>query len=215
MLTTGDYDRRHALAYAQKWALSRNPIFMNFKGIGGDCTNFISQCVFAGSCQMNYTPTFGWYYSSASNRAPAWTGVRFFYNFLTANKGAGPFAVQSDASDMKIGDVIQLGKRDGTFYHTLLVTDIKRQNLYVSTHTDDALNRPLDTYIVQQIRYLHILGVRRDNKSGSYFKKLICGKSLPAYEGSVTETTAEPDPEPEVEPSDEISETGRFGSDID
>ncbi len=215
MLTNVDYDRRHALAYAQKWALSRNPIFMDFKGLGGDCTNFISQCVFAGSCQMNYTPTFGWYYSSASNRAPAWTGVVFFYNFITANKGAGPFAVEAKDSDMEIGDVIQLGRRDGSFYHTLLVTAVRRKNLFVSTHTDDALNRPLDTYIYQRIRYLHILGSRRDNNDSSYFKKLICGKSLPAYDDSLAETMAEPDPEPEVEPSDEISEAERLGFDID
>lgn len=207
MLTTGNYYRGQALEYAYKWALARNPLFSDFKGIGGDCTNFISQCVFAGSCQMNYTPTFGWYYSSMSSRAPAWTGVVFFYNFITSNKGAGPFAAEAKVLDMEIGDVIQLGRANGTYYHNLIVTDINRRRIYVSTHTDDALNRPLDSYHYQRIRYLHILGVRRENPDNSYFKNLICGKSVPSFND--TKEDRETDPEPEIEPGDD------YGSDFD
>ncbi|HIS96851.1 MAG TPA: amidase domain-containing protein, partial [Candidatus Scatomorpha pullistercoris] len=83
MLKELGYDRQRAVAYARRWAYSRNPLFYNFTGIGGDCTNFISQCLLAGCCVMNCTPTFGWYYRNASDRAPAWTGVQYLYNFLT------------------------------------------------------------------------------------------------------------------------------------
>ena len=38
------YNRRAAVAYAHKWAYSRNPAFYDFSEIGGDCTNFASQC---------------------------------------------------------------------------------------------------------------------------------------------------------------------------
>ena len=55
-----EYDRRAAVAYARKWAFTRNPEYYDFNGIGGDCTNFASQCVFAGAGFMNRTPTFGW-----------------------------------------------------------------------------------------------------------------------------------------------------------
>ena len=48
------YNRDAAVAYAEKWALSRNPAFYNFSGIGGDCTNFASQCIYAGSGVMSY-----------------------------------------------------------------------------------------------------------------------------------------------------------------
>ena len=85
MFLNKPYNRERAVEYARRWALSRNPLFENFSGIGGDCTNFVSQCVYAGCCQMNYTPDFGWYYVSLNNRAPAWTGVEFFYNFLTSS----------------------------------------------------------------------------------------------------------------------------------
>ncbi|MDD4773738.1 MAG: amidase domain-containing protein [Eubacteriales bacterium] len=155
-----EYNRSRAVDYAQKWALSRNPAYLNFKGLGGDCTNFISQCVYAGSGQMNYTPTFGWYYISSGNRAPAWTGVAYFFNFMTSNKGVGPFAAEVQASDVQMGDIIQLGRGDGVFYHTLIITGYTRWTPLVSTHTDDSLDRGLDTYNYQRIRYLHILGVR-------------------------------------------------------
>ena len=57
---------------------------------------------------MNYTPTYGWYYISVNNRAPAWTGVDELYRFLTTNRGAGPRAILTDLSQIQNGDIIQL-----------------------------------------------------------------------------------------------------------
>ena len=81
MLAVKEYQREHALAYARRWAFARNPLFFNFTGVGGDCTNFVSQAILAGSCVMNFTPDFGWYYISPDDRAPAFTGVEFFWDF--------------------------------------------------------------------------------------------------------------------------------------
>ena len=71
------YRRMDAFKYAEKWAMSRNPQYMNFDNIGGDCTNFASQCLYSGSGVMNYTKDIGWYYISPTNRAAAWTGSIF------------------------------------------------------------------------------------------------------------------------------------------
>ena len=84
MLVTKPYVRENAVAYAKKYAFSQNSLFGNFAGIGGNCTNFVSQSIYAGSCEMNYTPTFGWYFISLDDRSPSWTGVEFFYNFIIA-----------------------------------------------------------------------------------------------------------------------------------
>ena len=113
------YDRESAINYARKWALARNPRYGNFNGIGGDCTNFISQCVYAGCNVMNYKRDVGWYYISMNNRAAAWTGVQFFYNFMTTNKGVGPYASVVSVNDILPGDIIQLGDATNHFYHTL------------------------------------------------------------------------------------------------
>ena len=47
MIAIKPYRRMHAVEYARTWALSRNPLFSRFDTFGGDCTNFVSQCLFA------------------------------------------------------------------------------------------------------------------------------------------------------------------------
>ena len=74
------YNRNLAATYARKWALGRNPQYYNYDKLGGDCTNFISQCLFAGKMEMNYRG-YGWYYRNANEKSPSWTGVEFLYDF--------------------------------------------------------------------------------------------------------------------------------------
>lgn len=155
------YDRQAAAAYAQQWAFKRNPAYLNFDDLGGDCTNFTSQCIYAGSGVMNHTKTFGWYYYNANNRTPSWTGVPYLYNFLTGNKGMGPFAVETDRSQVQIGDVVQLGRNTGVFYHSPIIVGLANGEIYVAAHTDDAYMRPLSSYIYERARFLHIPGVRK------------------------------------------------------
>ncbi len=160
MLVTKPYLRDRAVTYAKKYAFGQNPIFGNFRGIGGNCTNFVSQSIYAGSCVMNYKPTFGWYYISLEDRAPSWTGVDFFYNFMTDNKDVGPYGKEATRDELELGDVIQLAKNDEGFYHTLLVVGFEGEDILVAAQTDDAYARPLSTYTYNYSRYIKILGVR-------------------------------------------------------
>lgn len=146
--------------YAKKWAFSRNPAYYNFDNIGGDCTNFVSQCLYAGGAVMNYTRDTGWYYNSLHDRSAAWTGVEFFYNFIVKNKGIGPFGEVIPLSQIRSGDIIQLGT-DNRFYHNLLVINVRGGVPYVAAHTFDAFNRPLTTYVYDNIRCLKIIGARK------------------------------------------------------
>lgn len=158
-----NYDRRAAVEYAKRWAFSRNPNYFDFSNLGGDCTNFASQCVYAGAGIMNYTPVFGWYYISANNRTASWTGVEYFYNFLTGNtNGAGPFAEEVGAKDIEIGDIIQLGRANGDFYHSPVVVGFSGGQPLIAAHSYDAYNRPLNSYKFEEVRYIHILGVRTE-----------------------------------------------------
>ena len=155
-MKTRIYDREAALRYAEQWALKRNPAYYNFDSLGGDCTNFVSQCVYAGAGIMNDTPELGWYYVNLNNRAPAWTGVQAFFRFFTTNSGPGPVARIASRSALLPGDVIQLGNGSGDYYHTLFVLSNLDQRIYVAAHTNDALWRPLDSYSYSMIRFLHI-----------------------------------------------------------
>jgi hypothetical protein len=162
MLVVKPYLRERAVTYARKYAFGQNPIFGNFRGIGGNCTNFVSQSIYAGSCVMNYTPTFGWYYVSLDDRSPSWTGVDYFYNFITENTSVGPFGKEVSRNDIEIGDVIQLGNNTDGFYHTLLVVGFDGEDVLVAAQTDDAYQRPLSTYTYDFSRFIKILGVRVD-----------------------------------------------------
>ncbi len=179
MLVTMEYNRAQAVMYAKRWALGRNPLFENYAGIGGDCTNFVSQSIYAGSCVMNYTETFGWYYVSPTDRAPAWTGVQFLYNFLTTNAGEGPYASETEAGE--IGDAVQLANEEGVYYHTLLITGEDESGYLVSAHTNDALDRPLASYSYADSRILHIEGVRLripERYRPNCFRDFIAGRRI-------------------------------------
>ena len=153
------YDRNAAVAYARKWALGRNPEYYNFEKLGGDCTNFVSQCIYSGAGVMNYTPVTGWYYRSSSDRTASWTGVEYLYKFLVNNKSAGPYAHAVPQTDVEPGDVVQLGNANGGFYHSSVVLEVSPRIL-VAAHTYDVLNKPLSGYAFDIARFLHIDGVR-------------------------------------------------------
>ena len=156
------YDRKKTLEYAKKWAFGRNPAFYNFENIGGDCTNFASQCIYAGAGVMNYTPVFGWFYRSVNDRTPSWTGVQYLYDFLVGNKGVGPFAEEAPIEKLEIGDIVQLGRATDDFYHSPIVVGIERGNIFVAAHSYDVYYKPLASYNFERVRGIHILGVRTD-----------------------------------------------------
>jgi hypothetical protein len=160
MLNYKNYNRTTAVEYAKRWALSRNPRYFDFSDYGGDCTNFISQCLYAGSNIMNYTPTFGWYYITSYDRTPSWTGVNFLYDFLVNNTGPSVYASIASLSHVEPGDVIQLGDATDRFYHSLLICGFTHSDILICTHTNDSYMRPLSSYHYATIRYLHVEGVR-------------------------------------------------------
>lgn len=162
------YDREAAVRYAHKWAYGRNPAFYDYEEIGGDCTNFASQCVYAGSGVMNYTKDFGWYYIDANHKAPAWTGVDYFYQFMTRKKESiGPVAQETSIGQLLPGDVVQLSFDGENWNHSPVVVRLLRQpaltpaDVWIAAHSYDADNRPLNTYDYRGIRFLHFIGVRK------------------------------------------------------
>ena len=159
------YDRRAAVRYAHRWAFERNPRYLNYDELGGDCTNFASQCLYQGSGVMNFTPELGWYYIDGNHKAPAWTGVPYFYNFLTRQESSrGPVGIPASLEQLEPGDFVQLRFAGDLFGHTPVVVETGSpptlDNVLVAAHSQDADFRPLNSYQYQEIRFLHILGTR-------------------------------------------------------
>jgi hypothetical protein len=162
------YRREKAVEYAHKWAEGRNPQFFDFENYGGDCTNFASQCIFAGSGLMNPTPVYGWNYFSSYNRTASWTGVNFLYDFLINNMEEGPFAEIVDASEAKPGDVVQLSfENKYVFNHSPVIVETGNppnpDNIKIAAHTFNADYYPLMAMEPIYTRFIHIVGVRRQN----------------------------------------------------
>lgn len=154
------YNRIAALAYALRWARYRNPRFYDFSDLGGDCTNFASQCLYAGTGVMNFSQINGWYYVNLNDRSPSWTGAQFLNDFLTTNTGPGPVAQLAELSEAETGDIIQLQDANGRLYHSLVVLNNTDSDILVAAHTDDSLLRPLSSYSYANAILLHILGYR-------------------------------------------------------
>ena len=90
-----------------KWATRRNPKYYNFDKLGGDCTNFISQCI-RGLRIMNCKLTTVVIYKSGA--APFLVRRRFLYNFLVG-KAEGPYARKTDISEPPGSVISQRNKR--------------------------------------------------------------------------------------------------------
>lgn len=151
------YNRNKVYEYAKRWAYSRNPRYYNFDSVGGDCTNFVSQCIYAGCNQMNYTPIYGWYYIDGNNKSPSWTGVEFLYRFLIMNNGEGPKGVETTINNLEIGDVIQISFDGNKYTHSLIVVKNgdNSNNILISAHTFDVFGKSLSEYGYQKFRCIH------------------------------------------------------------
>jgi len=161
------FDREKAIEYARRWALDRNPNFYNFEELGGDCTNYISQILLAGGCRMDKSSAlYGWYYNTANDKSPSWTGVEQLYNYLVKEKESGIAAKEIDSSMVEAGDIAQLSFNGKTFQHTPFIISVKRDALNnisfdrikICAHSFDSDNRPLDTYQFKKIRFIRIIG---------------------------------------------------------
>jgi hypothetical protein len=158
------YNRKNAVRYAHRWAFGRNPRYYDFSNIGGDCTNFASQTIYAGSGIMNYKKDIGWYYININNRSPSWTGVNFLYDFIINNTSKGPFAEETDVKYIQPGDIIQLSfNLPNNFNHSPVVVktgtvpDIS--NIEIAAHSIDRDYYLLKNYDWKYIRFIHIKGV--------------------------------------------------------
>lgn len=210
MILEKEYLRENAVLYARKYAFARNPLFTTFEGLGGNCTNFVSQCILAGSCVMNFTPVYGWYYLSLNRRSPSWSGVEFFYDFMVTNKDVGPYGREVDVSLAEIGDAVQLADETGDFYHTLLISKIEDGEIFVTANTNDALDKPLSQYNYATNRFIHIDGVRYDTRFRVDCFDSLYNPPLPIIEPEPTppasDTDAEDNNGENSSPNSEISE---------
>lgn len=129
------YDRRKAVQYAERWWNSYNPAFKKFEV---DCTNYISQCLYAGGAPMRGYPNRGQgWWMRGNNYSYSWAVANSLRWYLAGSK-AGLRAKEVRSPDELVpGDVICYDfQGDGRFDHNTIVVakDANRMPL-VNAHT--------------------------------------------------------------------------------
>ena len=109
----------------------------------------------------------GWFYNNLNSRSPSWAGVNEFYSFATTNfSNLGVKAKQVDIEKIEPSDVVQIMQvGEIQFHHTLLITKIDAKdnnqkdydNIFLTGHTHDVLNVPINHFAIKEIRFLKIL----------------------------------------------------------
>lgn len=139
-----NYNYPAMAAYATTWALGRNPAYRSF---ASDCTNFISQSVYAGNWPMVsgwYQSNDVWWYNSL-NQSYTWAGAENWYWFAT---GSGRTYILSNVWNMGLADVLQMDfTGNGSIDHSMIVTTTSASERYLSYHSTDTLNRSLTSII--------------------------------------------------------------------
>lgn len=127
------YDRQAAVAYAKQWVTDRNDEWPDYSMSGGNCQNFVSQCLLAGGIPMDSSgdAVWKWYGDTPNNlsqmagRSASWSGVDEFLQYAASNTGSGMVAVaDADYYSGEIGDVLILGYDEENLYHAVIITDV-------------------------------------------------------------------------------------------
>ena len=106
-------DMEKAIAYGDQWALSRNPLYEDFTGRGGNCANFVSQCMYAAGFPLNGE----WYMKGVKYNKGPWffanENYLYFSNYGTAEA--------ADETNINRGDLVYYDwTGDGHIDHTAL-----------------------------------------------------------------------------------------------
>lgn len=144
------YDYKKAVAYARKYALDYNKNYKSFADMGGDCTNFISQCLKAGNLKENIL----WKPYTYS-----WIRVNYLYNYLIDNTLAIDI---TNTKEFPPGSMLQFfNNEENAYAHSVLITQALPNGDYLyCCHSYDKLDYPLSEIyplFYQKFRVLEII----------------------------------------------------------
>ena len=140
------YNRQFAVNHAWSHVWTPSDYFREYPN---DCTNFVSQCMFAGGWQQvgvwwQYQDPNKWFFMPKRSLTPysyTWTSARHFESFITRSGRGG---LVNDWRQLRPGDVIVAdwgpgavapGSTDGTGDHVMIVVATSPNDLLYAQHS--------------------------------------------------------------------------------
>lgn len=162
---SGDSAAEYAIAHANQENYNIN--YPDYRNSGGDCTNFVSQCVLAGGIGMSgsnssigvHSSSNEWYcrYINTGifgNRrysvSTSWIRVSDFNTYMTSvvNNKSTIATLNTLHTASEIGDVVQLAdKTTGTPYHSIIISEKDSATSYFCGHSNSRNNEDIMTYL--------------------------------------------------------------------
>jgi hypothetical protein len=141
-----NYDRHKSVQYAELWWDKANPAYIEFEV---DCSNFVSQCLFAGGVPMHYTGKrdSGWWYKGRNNGVEfwsfSWAVAQSLQAYMIRNHSGLQVEEALTADLLELGDVISYDwNGDGHFRHSAIVTAKDSNGMpLVNAHTTNSRHR--------------------------------------------------------------------------
>lgn len=93
------YNSYAAVDYASRYWQNYNPNYFNYNSMGGDCANFVSQCLRAGGLEM----TDGWYWDSYNDHSASWISCRAMYSYF---KNSGYTVIENPSNSQVIKGIL-------------------------------------------------------------------------------------------------------------
>ncbi len=183
------YNREGAYNWAYTYWDNYSTAFVNLgdeKWEGGDCTNFVSQCLRAGGANNSENGTYQWYYKSSGtsdtkNDSYSWTwstarGLNYILHGNYKSREFGPKATEMVINGdseynsvigqyVEIGDIIQYQwKSNMNITHSAIIVGIlfnsskERYEPVIAEHTNDSWSTPW-TNNAYKTYFVHIEGV--------------------------------------------------------
>lgn len=176
------YDAARGVQYARTYGSNPNGNF--YSASTADCTNFVSQCVWAAyggwSSTMSNTDMInnisnkvrmvsGVWQGGSGGGTANWESVNSFWSYVTGNAGNGPKATGYNNGgwytgvlpiDISSGDILQFSTDGSSYYHSVYVVSVPGGSnpsydlIYVAQHTANYSSRKLTELIGTSGRYM-------------------------------------------------------------
>ncbi len=141
---TYNYNPDAAITYADTYWSNYNENYYNFNDYGGDCANFVSQCLYTGGIPMVTGTIYGsdgWFYVTASNRSATWTGANSHRNWFL-NYGV-KIDNPTSAQVLKGNPVYYNTDSDSNYEHVAICVGVNNSGTpVVNAHNSDVYRVP-------------------------------------------------------------------------